>query len=161
MMYFSDESYHYIMNKFHDTGKPFNSLSRFVRHDAIFSPDTGMDPQLIQVKILENDQQYLDRSHFYRKAKALEFVLDHTRIDCDPRDIFPAINCTDRPVEKTLVKQWYDDVFQNILPEVNDRMRLQSKNGVTALYPDYNHTLPVWDTIFSIGFTGILENVRG
>ena len=160
MMYFSDESYHYIMNKFHDTNKPFNSLMRLTRNDAIFDPATGMDPDLIRTKILENDEQYSDRSHFFRKAKALEFALDNTRIDCDSRDIFPAINCTDRPVEKTLVNRWQKEVFRTIIPEVTARMDLQNKTGVSLLYPDYCHTLPIWDTIFAKGFTGVLEDIR-
>lgn len=160
MMYFSDESYRYIMNKFHDVTKPFNSLRRFTRNDGIFHPATGMDPDWICTKILENDQQYLERSHFFRKAKALEFVLDNTRLDCSSRDIFPAINCTDRPVEKTLIRQWQNEVFRTIIPEVTARMELQNKTGVTLLYPDFCHTLPVWDTILSKGFTGVLENIR-
>ena len=148
------------MNKFHDTAKPFNSLARFTRNDAIFDPATGMDANLIYTKIIENDKQYLSRSNFFRKAKALEFVMDNTRIDCSSLDIFPAINCTDRPVEKTLVNQWKNEVFQNFIPQVTERIRLQNKTGVSHLYPDYNHTLPVWDTIFAKGFTGVLEDIR-
>lgn len=160
MMYFSNESYNYILNKFHDTNKPFNSMQRLTRNDAIFDPATGMDPDLVRTNILENDKKYLDRSHFIRKARALEFALDNTRIDCDNRDIFPAINCTDRPVEKALVLTWYREVFKEILPEVGIRMDLQHKNGVSLLYPDYCHTLPIWETIFSVGFTGVLAEVR-
>lgn len=159
-MYFSDQSYDYIMNKFHDVNKPFNSLMRLTRNDAIFAPDTGMDPDLIREKILENDALCPDLPHSIRKAEALSFALDHTRMDCDPRDIFPAVNCTDRPVHKTVVDKWYKEVFGSIIPEVTERMDLQNRNGVSLLYPDFCHTLPIWDTIFAVGFPGVLKNVQ-
>lgn len=155
MQYISEASYSYIMNKYHDASKPFDTLSRFTRNDAIFDVSTGLDPELMQSGIMENDKLYRDRPNSIRKARALEFVLDNTRIDCDPRDIFPAINSIDRPIDKTLVAMWNDEVFQSFVPEIVDRLQLQNRNGVSQLYPDYNHTLPVWDTFFSIGFVGI------
>lgn len=156
----SDASYTYIMNKYHDASKPFDSLKRFTRNDSLFEPETGLDPEMMTSGILENDMQYAHLPHSLRKARALEFVLDHTRIACDPSDIFPAINCIDRPVEKTMVHMWYDEVFGTVIPEVTERIELQNRNGVSLLYPDYNHTLPVWDTFFTKGFAGIPELVR-
>ena len=92
MKYFPDSHYDYIMNKFHDTSKPFDSLMRLTRNDAIFDHATGMDPEELKAGIWENDELYKNRPHSVRKARALEYALDNTRISCDPRDIFPAIN---------------------------------------------------------------------
>ena len=160
MNYISDASYSYIINKYHDVSKPFNSRDRFTRNDSIFDSSTGLDPELIQPGILDNDRKYQNCPHSIRKARALEYVLDNTRIDCDERDIFPAINSIDRPIEKTLILMWHTEIFQTVIPEVTERMDLQKKAGVTSLYPDYNHTLPVWDTFFSLGLSGVLSNVR-
>jgi len=160
MQYIPESSYAFIMNKYHDTAKPFDSLNRFTRNDALFDPNTGLDPEKMQSAILDNDKQYLDRPNSIRKARALEYVLDNTRILCDPRDIFPAINSIDRPIDKTLVAMWNDEVFQRMVPDIVERIALQNRNGVSQLYPDYNHTLPVWDIFFAVGFAGIPDMVR-
>ena len=47
MEYIKKCDYDYIMNKYHDQEKPFDSHNRFVRHDAIFDEATGMDPDKI------------------------------------------------------------------------------------------------------------------
>lgn len=160
MMYFPDSHYDYIINKFHDTSKPFDSLMRLTRNDAIFDPATGLAPELVKSGIWKNDELYKNRPHSVRKARALEFALDNTRISCDSRDIFPAINCTDRPVEKTLVSQWSKEVFEEIIPEVGREKDFLNQHGVSLLYPDYCHTLPIWETFFSIGFPGVLAEVQ-
>lgn len=115
MKYIPDEDYIYISNKYYDTTKPFISLMRLTRNDSIFDPDTGLAPDLVQSGIFKNDEKYKNRPHSIRKARALEYALDNTRIACYPRDIFPAINCTDRPVEKTLVVKWTAEVFEKII----------------------------------------------
>ena len=43
MEYIRKSDYDYIMNKYHDASKPFNSFARFIRRDEIFSAETGMD----------------------------------------------------------------------------------------------------------------------
>ena len=72
MQYINKQSYEYIKNKYHDTGKPFDPHKRFIRHDKIFSPDSGMAPEDIIEGITENDAIYAKLSHPVRKARALE-----------------------------------------------------------------------------------------
>ena len=104
MKYIKSQDYEYIKNKYHDTKKPFDTQMRFVRHDKIFSPDSGMAPEDIIEGIADNDSIYANLSHPVRKARALEYVLKNTRISCGDRDIFPAINMIDRPLSKTIIK---------------------------------------------------------
>ena len=58
MKYISNESYDYIMNKYHEQSKPFDPHKRFIRNDAIFSEKTGMSGDDILNGILENDKIY-------------------------------------------------------------------------------------------------------
>ena len=80
MKYIREEDYEYIINKYHDTSKPFNSFERFIRRDEIFSPQTGMDGDKIKEGILERDKLFSALPHPIRKARALEYVLKNTRI---------------------------------------------------------------------------------
>jgi len=155
--YIKNNDYQYIMNKYHDRNKPFDSLRRFVRNDEIFSKDTGMGAEEILKGILEQDKEYENLPHPVRKAKAFEYVLRNTRISCDCRDIFPAINMLDRPINKTLVKMWNDEVFNEIIPETGRKREALENDGIVALWPDYDHSVPVWERVFDLGFAGLLE----
>ena len=151
------------MNKYHDLSKPFDPMRRYIRHDAIFSEDSGMAGERILEGIFENDKKYAHLPHPVRKARALEFILLNTRICCDERDIFPAVNMLDRPFENTLSRVWHNEVFHGLIPEVENKRVQLERDGIVTIWPDYDHSVPVWDRVFSMGFSGILaesERIR-
>lgn len=158
MYYIKDVDYEFISNKYHDTQKPFDAFARFVRNDAIFSENTGMDADKIRDGIYENDKKYENLPHSIRKARAMEYVLENTRILCDSRDIFPAINCIDRPLAKTLIGDWEKDVFTNIIPDSKKEMDFLSDRGAARTWLDYDHSVPVWDRLLGLGFSGVLKS---
>ena len=157
MKYINQQDYEYIMNKYHDASKPFDGHARFIRRDMLFTPEAGMAPEDILAGIWENDILYQYLPHSIRKARALEYVLKNTRISCDERDIFPAINMIDRPLSQTIIKAWRKDVFGEMIPEVESKRRQLERDGIVTIWPDYDHSVPVWDRLFSLGFVGILE----
>ena len=118
MQYIKNEDYDYIMHKYADEPKSIVGRNRFVRQDKIFNENTGLDGDVIIQRITEEDVKMSDLSHPIRKAKALEFVLKNTRISCDGRDIFPAINSLDRPLNQTIIGKWNKELFREKLPYV-------------------------------------------
>ncbi|MBE6589236.1 MAG: hypothetical protein E7643_03580 [Ruminococcaceae bacterium] len=150
MKYIQQENYEYIMKK-------YVYSDRFTRNDTLFSEDSGMDPDKILANIIENDIQYKHLPHSLRKARALEYILKNTRIRCDERDPFPAINMIDRPLQKTLICAWENEVLNEIIPEVEKRRAQLERDGIVTIWPDYDHSVPVWDRLFSLGFVGILK----
>ena len=92
-----------------------------------------------------------------RKARALDYVLSNTRIACDSRDRYPAINMLDRPLNATLIRQWQAEVFGEKIPEVEARRAFLEREGIVTIWPDYDHSVPHWDRLFQLGFAGILE----
>ncbi len=157
MEYIKPNDYEYIINKYHDTSKSFNSFQRFIRRDEIFSPETGLDAKSIIDTIIKEDEKIKDLPHPIRKAKAFEYVLKNTRISCDNRDIFPAANMTDRPLNQTLINKWKSEVFSKIIPEVGKKRTQLENDGIVTIWPDYDHSVPIWDRLFSLGFSGILS----
>ena len=149
MIYIAPQNYDYIINKY--------PKKRFTRKDEVFSEDSGTSPEEILAGIWENDKKYEHLPHPVRKARALEYILKHTRISCDGRDIFPSINMIDRPLNKTLIGAWHKEVFEEIVPEVNSRRRQLERDGIVAIWPDYDHSVPVWERLFDLGITGILD----
>lgn len=158
MHYINDTDYEYISNKYHDTKKFFDSDRRFTyRRDEIFSSETGMDADDIKTGILQNDKQYRDLPHPIRKAHAFAYVLDNTRISCDKRDRFPAINAIDRPLNATIIKLWHNEVFEEIIPETGRKRDYLEKAGIVTIWPDYDHSVPIWERVLRLGFKGLLE----
>ncbi len=157
MRYIYQQDYEYIVNKYHDASEPFDGHDRFIRRDELFSSDSGSTQEMILIGIMDNDTKYKSLPHPIRKARALEYVLKNTRISCDKRDIFPAINMIDRPLSKTVIKEWKNEVFTKIIPKVEAKRSQLEHDGTVTIWPDYDHSVPVWDRLFSLGFFGILE----
>ncbi len=157
MKYIKDADYDYIMNKYHSQSEPFNSFDRFIRYDAIFDENTGLAGEEIINGIKSNDKLLEEISHPVRKAKAFEYILKNTRINCDKRDIFPAINMIDRPLNKTIVSKWRNEAFNGKIPDVEKQRNFLCNNGIATVWPDYDHSVPVWDRVFDLGFLGLLE----
>nr|MBQ4318692.1 hypothetical protein [Clostridia bacterium] len=137
---------------------PKNALSnRFVRNDALFSKESGLPAEEIISGILKQDEALSSLSHPVRKAKAFEYILKNTRISCDSRDRFPSINMIDRPINATLIPKWNREVFGEIIPEVSKKRSFYESNGISTMWPDYDHSVPDWDRLFDLGFPGILD----
>ena len=157
MEYVCDRDYEYIKNKYHDTKKPYNSFGRFVRHDEIFDEDSGTEYYTLKGQVMENDAKIEHLSHNVRKATAFAKILDGTRISCDSRDRFPAINAISRPLSD-LQNKWRKELFNEILPEVGKRTWELEKAGTVTIWPDFDHAVPDWNTIYNRSFSGILED---
>ena len=71
MKYIKARDYEYIINKYHDTTKPFDPFTRFIRRDEIFSADTGMAPDDILSGLAENEKCNKALPRPVRKALAL------------------------------------------------------------------------------------------
>ena len=154
MEYICDRDMNFILNKYHDASIT-DTHSRFTRNDSIFDESTGMDGEEIKKRILNDYNPTLP--HPIAKARAFEFVLKNTRISCDPRDIFPAISSIDRPINATIVNIWRGEVFGDMIPEVAKKQSFYEKAGIAAMWPDYDHSVPFWERVFGLGFSGLLE----
>ena len=157
MEYIKSCDFEYISNKYHDASKPWDGNQRFIRRDELFSSETGMDPEEILAEIALRDSAHAHESHPVRKAYALSFVLKNTRISCDPRDIFPAINMVDRPLKRALLDVWRKEVFAEIIPEIGARRDQLENDGIVTMWLDYDHSVPVWERVLSLGFEGLLR----
>lgn len=158
MEYIKSEDFEYIINKYHDGGRPLGPReNRFVRQDRYFGESTGISGDEIIAGIIGNDGKLSDLPHPVRKAEAFRYVLENTRISCDKRDIFPAINSIDRPLNKTVADMWRREVFRDIIPEVEQKRAHLERDGIATIWPDYDHSVPIWERVFGLGFSGLLE----
>ena len=155
MIYIKPQDYDYIMNKFHRQDKPFDPFDRFIRNDELFAEDSGMAPQDIEMHIRELDEKMTDLSHPVRKAKVMEYILKNTRINCDKRDVFPAINMINRPIAFQRDK-WRSEIFDGVIAEVGAKRDCFENKGIATCWPDWDHIVPNWERLFTLGFKGVL-----
>ena len=160
MQYIKNEDYEYIMKKYADNPASVHGRNRFIRQDRIFDEKTGLNGDEIIKNIAVEDEKHKNLSRTMRKALALEYVLKNTRISCDRRDIFPAINSLDRPVWKGLCFNWYLKVFREDIPEVFERMEHYTNEKICTVWVDFDHSTPDFDRLFDLGFVGILKEAE-
>ncbi len=157
MNYVTDASLEYILNKFHDTKKPFNGLRRFICNDELFDRATGLGEAEMKEGIHANDKKYENRPHSIRKARAVEFVLQNTKIATDARDKYPSVCALNRPVA-VLISEWNTKVLLKDIPEANAKRQALNESGTAGLSYDYDHAVPNWDRLFALGVSGIITD---
>lgn len=157
MKFFKPADYDYIMNKYHSQAVPFDPETRFSRYDAVFEGKPGVDGDEIHENIVKRDEEIKDLPHPVRKASAFKYIMENTKISCDSRDIFPAINMIDRPLNKTLLNKWNSEIFIDKMPDIKERRWFLINTGICQIFPDYDHSVPNWDFILELGFKGLLE----
>jgi len=164
MEYIKANDYDYIINKFHHKDLLMNEkTNRFIRNDSLFDDESGLPANVIKEQILVRDKKISYLPHPVRKAEAFAYILKNTRISCDKRDPYPAVNCIDRPLNDTLIPIWRDEALNGKIPDIENKRLQLERDGIVTIWPDYDHSVPYWDRLFDLGFSGILfesERIR-
>ena len=92
------------------------------------------------------------------RAEMIAFVLDNARVDVDPYDPFPCnIDCGN--VINDVRMKAVEQAERN---EILDSHVLSSSRSLAGLYNgwfDFSHLIPDWERIFSLGVTGIANEL--
>ena len=81
----------FIEGKYHKVDAPFNPHIRRAYHGWDCPESTGLSIDDIKKGLVAIAKQYEDKSHEVQKARAIEYVLQNTRIDINEHDYFPLI----------------------------------------------------------------------
>lgn len=155
-----EEDRPFIENKFHKTDEPFNAYRRMAYHGWECDPATGLDDKGIIEGLKAFEKEIENLPHPVAKAKAVEWVLENTRIDVNEHDYFIAFYTWNREIQKITCNKWYEQVFNGKIPEVNDVMNDFNTSGAVSMWPDFDHVVPDWDSLMRLGFVGILNRAR-
>ncbi len=160
MSYISEKDRNYIENKYHKKGDPnFNPLQRFNYHGYEYDPATGLDDAQMAAGLEKLIEETKGQDHALVKAKCFAFVLDNARIDAPAEDYFFGFYNWGRPLGKTLISKWYNEVFAS-MPKVMQIMEDYEASGTGELCLDTDHVVPDWRDIFGLGFTGLKDRAR-
>lgn len=151
----------YLENKYHDTAKPFNPYNRMAYHGYEYDASTGMTDDEIRkglCTLAQNETAELPAP--VAKAKAFAFVLEHTRIDISEHDYFIGMYSWGRLTAETTMFKWNDALFRDVVPGARAFMDRNIRAGTVDMWPDYDHSIPDWDAVLSLGFPGLLARAE-
>jgi len=127
----------------------------------VFGPETGLDSETIKNDLMALAEELKDQPHPVVKARAFEYVARHVRIDVNPHDWFVGFGCWDRwdrPVDG-LVAKWDQEVDDSRLTALQLMENLKT-SGSCGMGKDFDHSVPDWDVVFSLGFPGIRRRAQ-
>lgn len=151
----------FLERKYHNPDEPFNPYARMAYHGWKADESTGLSVDEIKSGLMEVARKYADCSHEVQKARAVEFVLDNTRVGLSEHDYFPLIYTWNREIRATTVDRWNEEVFGKILPpSVRKTQELSDSSGAVSQWPDFDHVVPDWDALLKLGFTGLLSRAN-
>ncbi len=148
----------FIENKYHKTDEPFNPYQRMAYHGYDYDESTGLDDDEIRNGLAKLYKKTKHMPHPIAKAYAVKYVLENTRIDVNEHDWFIGFYSVNRLAAAITQSKWYDEVF-SAMPETKNLMREMNESGAVSIWPDYDHVIPDWDSILSLGFSGLRKRV--
>ena len=149
----------FIERKYHLPDQPFNSYARWNYHGYAFDESTGLSDEEMQKGLTALKEQIQNEAHPIQKAKLFSYVLDNLRIDVNEHDYFVGIWTWNRPISPHTVYPWGDAVKRSD-PDALDVIDKLDRSGMAFGFLDYDHTVPDWDSLLTLGFSGILQRLR-
>ncbi len=150
----------WIKDKYHNTSAPFEPLRRMAYHGHDFDPATGHTDEEIKKGLRELAEKTAALPHPVAKARAVEYVLQHTRIAVDEHDFFVGVYSLNRLITETTVRKWRHEVFDTTLSQEISHMNALNASGVLTMGPDFDHVVPDWESVMSLGIPGLRERAR-
>lgn len=148
-----------IEHKYHDPDKPFNAFDRMHYHGYEFDPATGMTDEEINAGLAELAASLKGKPHPVIKGRLFAYILDHSRIDVNEHDRFVGFWTWGRRLSPYTVYPWLGEV-KKAFPEETAAMADLDASGAAFGWLDFDHTVPDWDALMTLGFPGILRRAK-
>ena len=157
----SDTDRSFIENKYHRQDMPFDGKQRMKYHGYDYDESTGLSDGEIMLGLDELAKKLENEHHYTIKSELFSYILDNTRIDINEHDYFIGIYTWDRVIDKHTVDPWQKEAYAKATLAVGNSKRNDfSKSGTAWAHLDFDHTVPDWESLSTLGFVGILERLE-
>lgn len=150
----------FIETKYHFPDQPFNPYRRMAYHGYAYDESTGKSDEEIIALLEELSPQLEGLPHPVAKARAVALVLENTRIDTPAHDYFIGLCSWNRLADCVTLTKWKKEIFSRDIPQVDATMKALNDSGAVAIWPDFDHVVPDWNSLLSLGFSGIRQRAR-
>ena len=155
-----DQDRKFIENKYHKIDEPFNPYRRMAYHGYDFDKNTGYEDEEIKDGLYKLYEKTKDFPHPVAKAYAVKYVLENTKIDINKHDYFPGIWSVNRLANHITQFKWDNEVFEKFIPDVREKMNDMNKSGAVAIWPDFDHVVPDWNSVLKLGFSALKDRAE-
>lgn len=128
----------------------------------ILDTRTGVDNETLKNGVMVLAAELKGCPHPVIKARAFEYVARNVQIDVSPHDWFVGFGCWnryDRPLSP-LLGSWNAEINATYLKEVNKLVSILQETGINMYYKDFDHSVPDWDAVLTLGVPGLRERAR-
>ncbi len=148
-----------IENKYHKADEPFDPYARMKYHGYDYDESTGLSDEDILSGLLELDKELssAETPHPIAKARAIKYVLENTRIDINEHDYFVGFYSVNRLANTICLTKWEKEAYNGELYECKALMRKLRTSNSADVWPDFDHVIPDWQSIISLGFSGLRQ----
>lgn len=150
----------FLENKYHKISEPFNPYARMAYHGYDFDKSTGIEDVEIKKGLTELYEEIKALPHPVAKAKAVEYVLENTKIDINEHDWFVGFWSVGRLSNAVTTDKWYTEIFEKKISKTNEIMNEMNKSGAVSIWADFDHVVPDWDSILNFGFSGLIKRAE-
>lgn len=144
----------------------FQSVTEYLKRkfrEDVTSPETGLTNEELREAVINLDNGF-DSSQPWvvGKAKLLAFLCENVAIEIDPHDWFPAFSTwnRDRRPLNPVLQRHKNIVNQTYHKEIIDEINKANKEGIWTNWQDFEHSVPDWDVIIPLGFTGLKSRLE-
>jgi len=122
---------------------------------------SGEDNETLKQHLATLVEKWEGEPHEVIKAKAFAYICEHVQIDVNSQDWFVAFGCWNRNdrILSSLISKWGQEVWLKC-PETCKLMEKQRQTGASNMWPDFDHSVPDWDAVFTLGFPGLRDRAR-
>ncbi len=150
----------WIEEKYHKKNEPFDPFRRMAYHGHDFDVSSGKTDAEIKVGLRALAAENEGLSHPVAKARAVGYVLENTRIEVSAHDWFVGLYSLNRLITETTVRKWRHEIFDGVLADQIARMNELNDSCAMTMGPDFDHVVPDWDSVMTLGITGLRERAR-
>lgn len=150
----------FIENKYHLQNEPFNPYQRMAYHGYDYNNNTGSEDDEICIGLDKLYEKLKPLPHPVAKAYAVKYVLDNTKIDVNEHDWFVSLWSINRLANRITVSKWNDEVLTDFIPNVCRTMSDMNNSYSVAIWPDFDHVVPDWESLMRLGFPGIVKRAE-
>ena len=159
--FISEPDRNFIENKYHRQDMPFNGQIRMKYHGYAYDESTGLSDEEIIAGLSRLAGELSGEHHYKIKSELFSYILENTRIDVNEHDYFIGLYTWDRVIDKHTVDPWRDEVYTKVAKTLGNTKRDDFFAGGTVwTVLDFDHTVPDWESLANLGFTGILDRLE-
>ncbi len=152
-----DQDRNAIARKYHNPDGDFNPYERMKYHGSGYDEASGLDDAGIISGLKKLSREIAPLPHPIARAKAVKYVLENERLFINEHDYFVGMYSLNRLADTITFNIWNQEIQRKRDPEFVTLEKDFNESGAVSIWADYDHVVPDWKSLMSLGFRGILE----